>query len=342
MHRKPLIATIVGITVLTILLDFWTSAELFGSVLFTFPLVLCVMQRSRWLLWSTAALATLLSAATGMWAFHRVELLNPWVAAVNRGLLVANLLALTTLIHSWITKSDKMLLEAGNMERQSKSLITKNERLEQELLKIKTAAKGKGKPLVLTIKQYQAFAAQLSDLHRTMVVAAMCTGLRVAEVLALRWDQLEFTTHVISLVHGQSGETKSEIPMDPVLAETFLEWRNKGPGTGLVFPSHITGRCYHAGPIQQNYFRPVARKLSLVGVCWHTFPNSYRIWMDEEGVAGVQQKLMRPANVSTAKTIRSHAPLKAKAKTKRESNGKVASQFLPTVGFHAGASTEAP
>jgi hypothetical protein len=45
---------------------------------------------------------------------------------------------------------------------------------------------------VLTIKQYQAFAAQLSDLHRTMVVAAMCSGMRVSEVLALRWDQFGF------------------------------------------------------------------------------------------------------------------------------------------------------
>ena len=42
MNRTPLLAIIVGIAVLIALLDFWTSAELVGSVLFTFPLALCI------------------------------------------------------------------------------------------------------------------------------------------------------------------------------------------------------------------------------------------------------------------------------------------------------------
>ena len=194
MNRTHLLAIIAGISILIGLLDFWTSAELAGSVLFTFPLVLCVVQRSKWLLWGTAALASLLSVVAGIWSFNRIELLNPWVASVNRGLLIASLLTLTTLIHLWINKSHKAMLETAKMERHSNSLTTRNEQLENELMKIKALTRGKRKPLVLTIKQYQAFAGQLSDLHRTMVVTAMCTGLRVSEVLALRWDQLDFAT----------------------------------------------------------------------------------------------------------------------------------------------------
>ena len=113
--------------------------------------------------------------------------------------------------------------------------------------------------------------------------------------------------------------TDSQLPIDAVLAETLLEWRNKTSSTGLIFPSHITGRCYHPGPIQQDYFRPVARKLGLVGVCWHTFPHSYKSWMAEDGAsAAVQQKLMRHP-VFTAKT---HSDSNG-SKPNGKANGKV-------------------
>jgi len=42
-----MVAVIIVITALVALLDFWTSAELIGSILFTLPLALCAMQRSN-------------------------------------------------------------------------------------------------------------------------------------------------------------------------------------------------------------------------------------------------------------------------------------------------------
>jgi integrase len=254
---------------------------------------------------------------------------------------MVNLLTLATLAHQWINKGRQAELEAAQVEHHSKSLIARNEQLESELLKIKTVIKGTRKPLVLTIKQFQAFAAQLSDLHRTMVVAAMCSGMRVSEVLALRWDQLDFAAGVMSVQQRavNRGITQAEgsdrqPPMDPVLAETLLEWRNKTSSTGLVFPSHITGRSYHPGPIQQDYFRPVARKLGLVGVCWHTFPHSYRSWMAEDGApAGVQQKLMRHA--AMAPNTHSHSNGSSKP------NGKAVRRSSPTGSSRVDVSADA-
>jgi integrase len=262
---------------------------------------------------------------------------------VNGGLAVANLLTLTTLGHLWINNRRQAMLDSGERESRGKSLLATIEQLESELAKIKAINRGKRKPPVLTIKQYQALTGQLSDLHRTMVVAAMCTGMRVSDVLALRWSQLDLATGKLSLqqgaVNGRSAELKSEapaeqIPIDPVLVEALLEWRSKSSGAGLVFPSHITGRCYHPGPIQQNYFRPVARKLGLAGVCWNTFPNSYRSWIDEEGTsAGVQQKLLRHANVPT---ITSTNKRKAKAKVPN----KPVRRVVPNGGLGVGVSAE--
>ena len=339
MNRTPLVVIIVGIAVLIALLDFWIPAELAGSALFTFPLVLCIIRRSKWLLWGISAIAALASVAAEIWGFHRIALPSPWVASTNRGLLLAILLTLAALIHLWMNKSQKALLEVAKTERHSNSLMARNEQLENELAKIKTVNKGKRKPLVLTIKQYQAFAGQLSDLHRTMVVAAMCSGMRVSEVLGLRWEQLDLTSGLMSIQSrvANSGRTEGSegpLPMDPVLLESLLEWRKKTPSSGLVFPSHITGRCYYAGPIQQDYFRPAARKLGLVGVCWHTFPHSYRSWMDEDGTPmGVQQKLMRHAPAATIMHNHSNASSKPKAKA----NGKVVRQVSAASGFRDAA-----
>jgi integrase len=348
-NRVGLLALVAGISAVIALLDYYTSIELLGSLLFTLPLVLCIGQRSKRLLWGIASTATLLTVAAGIWSFHRIALINPWVESVNRGLLIASLLTLTTLIHLWINKSHQLMLEKVERERHDQTLVSRNEQLEGELMKLKTSAKGRRKPLLLTVKQYQTFVAQLSDLHRTMVVTAMCSGVRVSDVLALRWEQVDFAAGQIcgprGFANGRVSGGKTDagmetISMDPVLIEALMEWRSKNPGSGLVFPSHITGRCYHAGPIQQDYFRPAARKLGLSGLCWHTFSDSYRSWLNEECAAGgaLQQKLMRHAEIAAITNIRVNGSLKSKAKGKRPTGGKMARQVLPTVGFRVGLS----
>jgi integrase len=344
MNRTPLVALIVGIAVLTAALDFRTSAQLAGSVLFAFALVLCITQRSKWMLWGIATIAVLLNVAAGFWPFHRVPLRHLWVPLAHRGLVTVSLLSLATFVHLRIRKSRKAVLDVAAIELHNSELIAHNEQLGRELVKIKAVNKGKQKPLVLTIKQYQAFVGHLSDMHRTMVVTAMCSGLTVSEVLALRWDQLDLATGVMCAPqHVANGETiktaglDGQISMDPVLVETLLEWRNKTHATGLIFPSHITGRCYRSGPIQQGYFRPAAEKLGLVGVCWQTFPQSYRSWMDEEGMPkAVQQKLMRHA---PATIMRNHGNPASKPKAK--TNGKVVRQVPAVSGFRDDASADA-
>ena len=130
MKRAPLIAIIVGIIALVVFLDLWISAQLVASILFTFPLVLCATQRSKRLLWGTAAAAIAVSIAAGVRESHRVELLNPWADAANRGLFITSLFTLAILIHVWINKSHQISHDAATMERQSSSLVATKDRLE--------------------------------------------------------------------------------------------------------------------------------------------------------------------------------------------------------------------
>lgn len=134
------------------------------------------------------------------------------------------------------------------------------------------------------------------------------------------------------------------------------------PGLDLVFTSPATGRHYHTAPVQQDYIRPAgcclvecpkcgagegvwcltdnptpngkrlplheerwtaAGKLGSVG--WHTFRHTYRSWLDDTGApVGVQQKLMRHAQVSTTMNVYGNALMDAK----REANSKVVRRAL--------------
>jgi len=133
-------------------------------------------------------------------------------------------------------------------------------------------------------------------------------------------------------------------------------------GSELVFPSSSTGRHYHTAPVQQDYIRPAGcclvvcpkcgaapgvwcladsptpngRRLPLhderwdaagkyASVGWHTFRHTYRSWLDDTGApVGVQQKLMRHAQVSTTMNVYGNALMGAK----REANSKVVKMAL--------------
>jgi PAS domain S-box-containing protein len=122
MNRKLLAAFVIASMAVVAGIDFATSADLVGSILFTFPLALCAAHRSKRLLWGTAAVAALLTVAAELWGFNRGPLLNPAIASVNRGLLAASLFTLAGFIHLWIGRTERIALDATELKRQSQRL----------------------------------------------------------------------------------------------------------------------------------------------------------------------------------------------------------------------------
>jgi integrase len=144
--------------------------------------------------------------------------------------------------------------------------------------------------------------------------------------------------------------------------EAEAEEPTRSTGLELVFTSHVTARHFHATPIQQDYIRPAGcclveclkcgagigvwcRQDSPVpnggrlpiheerwaaagkydGIGWHTFRHTYRSWLDDTGApVGVQQKLMRHAQISTTMNVYGNALMEAK----REANTKVVRKAL--------------
>lgn len=204
-----------------------------------------------------------------------------------------------------------------------------------DVVKLRGTSKRQKKPQILSPEQFQALLSQFKDPHRTMVTVAMCTGMRVSEVLALRWEHINFETGEMlvqqGVVNGRIGRVKTEasndyIPLDPAFAQILLKWKGEST-TGLVFPSPVNGQCYNAGTIQQHILRPALKKLGLPdkGLGWHTFRHTYRAHLDETGAPiGVQQKLMRHSNVATTMNIYGNAT----SKSKQEANSKVVQMVI--------------
>lgn len=199
-----------------------------------------------------------------------------------------------------------------------------------ELVHVKGISRRTKKLIVLDPNQCWKLISSLPDPYRIMALVAICTGLRVSEILALRWSRIHFDrlsiTVKLKAVNGRTGRVKTEcsedeLPLDPAFAGMLKKWRKtcrQTPGN-WVFPSHVTDRCFHASPIQQDYIRPAGERLGLEGVGWHAFRHTYRTWLDEVGAPiGVQQKLMRHAQPSTTMNYGN-----SQMKAKRKANSKV-------------------
>ncbi len=215
-----------------------------------------------------------------------------------------------------------------------------------QLVEIRGISKRRKRPLVLTMEQFYAVRDQLSEPFRTMVLVAQCLGLRVSEILGIEWRDIDFENLTLRItrkvVNGRVGRLKTEyseedLPLDPDFATELLRWREQCPASpeSWVFPNPGTGRPYYASEIQKDQLRPAGERAGLgangvpAHLGWHTFRHTYRSFLDATGAPiGVQQKLMRHAQVSTTMDVYGTALMDSK----RQANSKVVKMVLRTTG----------
>ena len=170
-------------------------------------------------------------------------------------------------------------------------------------------------PRVLTPEQFRALLDKLNGPCRTMVLVAGCTGLRVCEIVGLKWGDIKWQNLAIdvkrSVVAGREDATKTEasekpVPLDPGLATALLDWRRKAHYTAesdYVFAGD-TGKARWQGMVLQDYIQPAATMAEIGKVGWHTFRHTYRASLKRCGTSlEVQKELMRHANVRTTAEI---------------------------------------
>lgn len=206
---------------------------------------------------------------------------------------------------------------------------------ENPITTVRTSAKRLTVPETLTAEEFLTLYGRLPDRERTMVTICATTGLRVSEVLGLKWENIDSEAGLAdvqrSVVDGAIGDCKSEVskqpvPLDALTLDELRSWRKitmYASDADWVFASE---RLFGKMPIWSNsslqkVLQPAARMagiMKLIG--WHTFRHTYSTMLAEYGNdVKVVQELMRHAKLSTTMEIYTHPRMERK----REAQSKV-------------------
>ncbi len=194
-------------------------------------------------------------------------------------------------------------------------------------------------PVILDIGQMGALLSRLASLERTLVLLAASTGLRISELLALKWKDVDFLgkeLHVTRAIYRQVvGRCKTEnsqkaLPIDDCTLQDLLTWWQvtpfKGPDDWVFASARRAGRqpCWPDSLLQKRV-RPAAHGAGITStIGWHTFRRSFSSWLKSSGAdMKVVQELMRHANLRTTMDLYTQAPMGAK----REAQRKIAEQI---------------
>jgi integrase len=205
---------------------------------------------------------------------------------------------------------------------------------------VRQSAKREAVPVVLDLAEISALLTELQHPHKQMVFLAAVTGLRVSELLALQWGDIDFDSLEIFLNRGVVqviGDLKTEasrkpLPLDPDLAQSLLAWRRMSPfnrGDDWIFASPEMRGKQPYGPenILRRHIRPAAEQCGIKKpIGWHTFRHSYATHLKANGedVKVVQESLRHANSRITLDTY-----TQALTPAKREAQTKVVKMILP-------------
>ncbi len=204
-----------------------------------------------------------------------------------------------------------------------------------EGVKLPPAKAGKRVKPYITPEMFEALVVLVREPYATMLFVAVYTGLRVSELIGLRWRNVRADSITIEerCCRGDWGAPKSEasnatIAVNPevidrlhrlrsmtvkVKAGRAVRWypavKSDGP-EDLVFQSVAKGVPMRDNNILVRHIKPAARKLGIPWVNWQVLRRSYATWLKMVG-ADVKdsQALMRHSRASTTLDVyQQHVP----------------------------------
>ncbi|MGD0940078.1 MAG: tyrosine-type recombinase/integrase [Terracidiphilus sp.] len=203
------------------------------------------------------------------------------------------------------------------------------------LVTIKGVSKRQKKKKQITMDWFHRLIKALPEPLNIMVIVDGCLGLRISELVALKWEDVDPKIRTIMIqrkfTHGKLGKTKTDaseagLPLGKELFEILDYWKPKANGSEWVFPSNRTGGVRSASMLLQKGIQPVAKQIGLGHITWHMLRHACRSWLDSiRTPTGVQKDLLRVADISTAMNIYGHAL----TDDMRKSHNKLVKQLIP-------------
>jgi len=82
------------------------------------------------------------------------------------------------------------------------------------LVTVKGCSKRTRQPRSLSVDQFQGLGAQLKEPFKTMALLSLCLGLRVSELLALRWRDVDWLNGKLNVERGIVNQIVDDVKTD--------------------------------------------------------------------------------------------------------------------------------
>jgi integrase len=171
---------------------------------------------------------------------------------------------------------------------------------------------------VLTPEQLRLLLARLPEPSRSLVLLLIVTGLRIGELLALRWRNVDLGTALLrveeTVYAGHFDEPKSRhsvrlIPLGPFALAILRAKRAKAPvdSATLLFSSG-KGTVLDRRTLLSRQLKPAAKTLGLGNVNWHLLRHSNATLLDSIGTPlGTVQALLGHSSSEITRQVYLHS-----------------------------------
>ena len=185
------------------------------------------------------------------------------------------------------------------------------------------------------------FLERLVDLPKTAVLVGASTGLRVGEILGLKWEDVDFERLELRIIRDvvkqriercKTEASRKPVPIGVEVAEILWAWRNRcayNQPEDWVFasPAKKGKQPYWPSSIYRVYLKPVLEKELKITepVGWHTLRHSLGTLMKANGedVKTIQETL-RHANFKVTMDVYTQGVMEAK----RSAHSRVVRQIM--------------
>src|SRR5712692_4932422 len=166
-------------------------------------------------------------------------------------------------------------------------------------------------------EQVRELAAALNEPVRSVVLLLVLTGLRIGELLALRWGNVDLERRLLRVAetvydgHFDKPKTKRSartIPIGMETAEILTGIRPVAANASSLVFSTREGLPLDRSNLLRKHLKPTAKRLGLPGVTWHLLRHSHATMLDLVGTPiGTMQSLLGHSTPDITREIYLHA-----------------------------------
>jgi integrase len=197
----------------------------------------------------------------------------------------------------------------------------------------------------ITETEFHQLLEALGDdlLMWTLVLVSLSFGLRISEALGLKWSDVNWLEKTITIERGivkqivadtKTAESAQTMVIDDQLLEVLKTWKQASQFSAA--DDWMFASVYKLGrePISYTFvwetLDAAAKRAGIAHISSHTFRHTFRSWLDSAGTpVGVQQKMMRHADIRTTMNVYGDAAIE----DRRKAASAVVRKALPVNGL---------